>query len=144
MAFTVTNKWLDYMHTAAISGSTDIRQIVFKGTVPSVATMRDWDFVSDAIASTLDEAAVAGYSRPDPTVTYTPSDASDNVVISCPATVLTSVAAGETWTAVGWYVNVGTDATNVLIGVDVPTPATLVTNGQNVTLPALQLTVTGS
>jgi hypothetical protein len=118
--------------------------IVFKGTVPSVATMRDWDFVADATASTLDEAAASGYSRPDLTVSYTPSDASDNVVISATAPVLTSVAAGETWTAVGYFVQTGSDATATLLGVDVPTPSTLATNGQNVTLPALSLTITGS
>ena len=64
MAFTVTNKGLDYLLGTAISGSTDIRMIVFKGTVPSVATIRDWDFVSDATASTLDEAAASGYRGP--------------------------------------------------------------------------------
>ena len=39
---------------------------------------------------------------------------------------------------------VGADSANPLLGVDVPTPTTLATNGQNVTLPALSLTVTGS
>ena len=144
MPFTVTNKWLDYMHGTVISAGTDIRMVVFKGTVPSVATMRDWVFVSDALASSLDEAAASGYTRPDPTISYTPSTASDNVVISAPAPVLTAVATGETWTAVGWYVHVGADGANPLIGIDMPTPTTLVTNGEDVTLPALLLTVTGS
>ena len=145
MAFTVTNQGLEHIVANAISSSTDIRMVVFKGTVPAVATMRDWSFVSDAIASTLDEAAASGYTRPDlASVTVTASDASDNVTITAAAPVLTSVASGETWTCVGYFIQVGADTANPLIGIDVPTPSTLATNGQNVTLPALLLTVTGS
>jgi hypothetical protein len=60
---------------------------------------------------------------------------------------LTSVLTGETWTAVGFYIEPvagASDTTRTLLGVDIPTPSTLTTNGQNVTLPALLLTITGS
>ena len=55
--------------------------------------------------------------------------------------MLTSVAAGETWTCVGYYDRVAGNDTDVLIGIDVPTPSTIATNGQNVTLPALLINV---
>jgi hypothetical protein len=144
VAFTVTNEWLEYATANPVTAATDIRAIVFTGAVPAAATIRDLDTVADALATTLNEAAASGYSRPDPTITVTPSDASDNLIISCPPPTLTSVAAGETWTAVGWYVHSGADSGNVLIGIDVPTPSTLTTDGENVILPALQLVVTGA
>jgi len=79
-----------------------------------------------------------------PGVTVAPSDVSDSVTITATAPVLTSVAAGETWTCVGYFIQTGSDATATLLGIDVPTPSTLDTNGQNVTLPALLLTIPGS
>jgi hypothetical protein len=127
------------------SGSTtpDLRMIVFKGTVPSTATIKDFNLISDAIATTLDEAAASGYTRSnaalDLTITVTEDDTNDKVTITAPAPVLTSVAAGETWTCVGYYFRVAGNDTDQMLGIDVPTPATLDTNGQNVTLPALLL-----
>ena len=120
----------------------DIRMIVFKGTFPAPSAIKDLNTVADAIATTLDEAAASGYSRAnaalDLTITVTEDDTNDKVTITAPAPTLTSVAAGETWTAVGYYLyNAGADSTKELIGIDVPTPATIDTNGQNVTLPAL-------
>ena len=152
MAFTVTNKGMEYLLANAITGSTDVRLIVFTGTVPSGPTMKDFDNVSDALASSLNEATATSVSwtpgRVDPgALTVTASEVSDSVVLSTAAPVLTSVAGTETWTAVGFYIEPtsgASDTTRTLLGVDVPTPSTLTTNGQNVTLPALLLTVTGS
>lgn len=147
--FTVTNKGMEYLLANAITTSTDVRMIVFKGTVPSSATMKDFDNVNDALASSLDEATAASASwtpgRIDPgPLTITPSEVTDNVIITTPAPVLTAVTTGETWTAVGFYIEAANDTARTLLGVDVPTPTTLTTNGQNVTLPALLLTITGS
>ena len=105
--------------------------------------------MSDALATTLDEATATSVSwtagRIDPgTLTITPSEALDNIVITTPAPVLTAVTTGETWTAVGFYIEGANDTARTLLGVDIPTPSTLTTNGQNVTLPALLLTITGS
>jgi hypothetical protein len=149
VAFTVTNKGMEYLLANAITTATDVRLIVFKGTVPSGATMKDFDNVADALASTLDEATATSVSwtpgRIDPgPLTITPSETTDNIVITTPAPVLTAVTTGETWTACGFYIEGASDSARTLIGVDVPTPSTLVTNGQNVTLPALLLTITGS
>jgi hypothetical protein len=152
MAFTLTNKGTEFLLANAITTATDVRIIVFKGTPPNGATMKDFDNVADAIASTLDEATATSVSwtpgRVDPgPLTITMSEVTDNVVITTPAPVLTSVLTGETWTAVGFYIEPvagATDTTRTLIGVDIPTPSTLTTNGQNVTLPALLLTITGS
>jgi hypothetical protein len=41
MAHTMTNRGLFYLENNAISSSTDIRQAVFIGSAPSVATIRD-------------------------------------------------------------------------------------------------------
>jgi hypothetical protein len=149
MAFTVTNKGMEYLLANAITASTDVRLIVFKGTVPTGATMKDFDNVADALASSLDEATATSTSwtpgRIDPgPITITASEALDNIVITTPAPVLVSVLSGETWTAVGYYIEGASDAARTLLGVDIPTPSTLTTNGQNVTLPALLLTITGS
>lgn len=149
MAFTLTNKGTEYLLANAITASTDVRLIVFTGTPPNGATMKDFDNVADAIASTLNEATATSTSwtpgRVDPgPLTITPSEALDNVVITTPAPVLLAVTTGETWTAVGFYIEAANDTLRTLIGIDIPTPSTLTTNGQNVTLPALLLTVTGS
>lgn len=148
MAFVVTNKWLDYCHGTVISAATDIRMLVFTGTVPSTATIRAFDFVQNAIDSSLNEATASGYSRQDLTISYTPESAGgNNLVISATAPVLTAVASGQTFVAVGYFVETAaspTDSNRVLIGIDVPTPPTIDTNDANITLPALSLTVTGS
>jgi hypothetical protein len=149
MAFTLTNKGTEFLLANAITAATDVRIIVFTGTVPNGATLKDLDNVAEAIATTLNEATATSASwtagRVDPgPLTITPSEVTDNVIITTPAAVLTSVTTGETWTAVGWYIEGASDTARTLIGVDIPTPSTLTTNGQNVTLPALLLTVTGS
>jgi hypothetical protein len=55
----------------------------------------------------------------------------------------TAVAAGETWTFVAYYVEGASDAARTLIGIDAPA-SSQVTNGGNITGPALTVNVTGS
>jgi hypothetical protein len=143
MPFTFTNRGLFTFLNSAISGSTDIRMAVFKGTVPSVGSIRDMNFLNELTAVST-EAAASGYSRADlASVTVTESDGSDNVTLTAAAPSWTSVAVGETWTHVAYYVEGGSDAARVLIGVDDPA-SDLVTNGGNIVGPALSITVTGS
>jgi hypothetical protein len=153
MAFTMTNRGMYYMLTAAFTSGTttpDLRMAVFKGTVPAVGSIRTMNFLSEVTSAGMTEAAATGYTRTNTqldltlTVTEEPSGA-NSVTISAPAPVLTAVAAGETWTAVAYYCNNGgADSTKELVGIDVPTPPTLATNGADVTLPALLITITGS
>lgn len=143
MPMTLANRGLYHLMNTAISGSTDIRAAVFKGTVPSVAAIRDMNFLSDLTAVST-EAAASGYSRADLAgVTLTESDASDNVTLVATAPTWSSVAVGETWTHVAYYIEGASDAARVLISVDDPA-ADLVTNGGNVTGPTPSWTVTGS
>jgi len=143
MAFTMTNRGLFYLLNNAISASTDIRAAVFKGSAPAVATMRDYDFLS-SLTGAMTEAAASGYARVDlASVAITESDASDNVTITAAAWTMNSVAAGETWTAIGYYVEGASDAARTLLGVDVPS-SSITTNGSNITGPALLITITGS
>jgi len=139
----VTNRGLFTIANTAISASTDIRAAVFKGALPSVAAIRDYNFLSELTAA-MTEAVASGYSRADlASVTITESDASDNVTITAAAPTWNSVAAGETWTAIAYYVEGASDAARVLLAVDDPA-ADLITNGGDVTGPALSITITGS
>ena len=143
MPCTMTNRGLHTLLNSAISGSTDIRMAVFKGTVPSVASMRDMNFLSELTAVST-EAAAVGYSRADlASVTLTESDGSDNVTLTAAAPAWAGVAVGETWTHVAYYIEEASDAARILLCVDDPA-SDLVTNGGNVTGPALSITVTGS
>lgn len=140
MPHTVTNRGLFTFFNSAISGSTDLRAAVFKGAAPSQAAIKDMNFLSDLIA-VMTEASATGYARADLAgVTLTESDASDNITFVATAPTMTSVAVGETWVAIAYYIENASDATRALISVDVPS-STLVTNGGNVTLPAFSLTV---
>lgn len=135
-----TNRGLYYLLNNAISGTTDIRQAVYKGAAPSQATIQDWNFVSD-ITST--EAAASGYSRADlASVTLTEDDTANNVTLTAAAPTYTSVAAGETWTHVAYYIEAGADSSRTLLLIDVPA-SSVSTNGGNITGPALNVTVTG-
>ena len=139
----MTNRGLYYLMNNAISGSTDIRAAVFKGAAPSAATIRDYNFLSELTAA-MTEAAASGYARADLAgVTITESDASDNVTITATGPTFTSVAAGETWVAIGYYIEGASDAARTLLSVDVPA-STVVTNGGNITLSGLTYTITGS
>jgi hypothetical protein len=145
MPFTFSNRGLFTLLNTAISGSTDLRQAVFTGTVPASATIRDWNFLSEVIADASSaEAVAAGYARADLAgVTLTENDASDNVTLVATAPTYTSVASGETWTFVAYYIEGASDAARTLIGIDAPA-SSIPTNGGNITGPALSVTVTGS
>ncbi len=143
MAFTFANRGLYTLMNSAISGTTDIRQAVFKGAAPTVAAMRDMNVLSD-LTAVMTEAAAAGYARADLAgVALAEDDALDKVTLVATAPTYSNVAAGETWTAVAYYIEAATDATRTLIGVDV-TAATQVTNGGSITGPALSVNITGS
>lgn len=145
MAFTFANRGLYYLLNTAISGTTDLRQAVFTGTVPAAATIRDWNFLSDVIADASSaESVAAGYARADLAgVTLAEDDASDKATLVASAPTYTSVAAGETWTFVAYYVEGASDAARTLIGIDAPA-SSQVTNGGNINGPALSVNVTGS
>lgn len=145
MAFTFANCGLYTLLNSAVSGTTDLRQAVFTGTVPSAATIRDWNFLSDVIAdATSAEAVASGYARADLAgVTLAEDDALDKVTLVASAPTYTAVAAGETWTFVAYYVEGASDAARTLIGIDAPA-SSQVTNGGNITGPALTVNVTGS
>lgn len=145
MAFTFANRGLYTLLNSAISGTTDLRMAVFTGTIPAAATIRDWNFLSDVIADASSAEAVAsGYSRADLAgVTLAEDDALDKVTLVATAPTWTTVAVGETWTFVAYYVEGASDAARTLIGIDAPA-SSIVTNGGNVTGPALAVNVTGS
>jgi len=137
MAIIVTNRGMHILGTDNAS-TLDLRVAAFTGTVPAAGTIRDWNTLADAVASALVEAAVGGYARTDVSgVSFTEQDGTDTVEWRGDAMVLTSVAAGETWTCVAWYKENAGD-TGDLIAIDEPA-ATLVTNGGNVTLPAFSI-----
>lgn len=146
MAHNMTNRGLMTIENTAISSATDIRAAVFKGTAPSAATIRDMNFLSDLIAVST-EAAAVGYARADlASVAIAENDTPDTVTITAAAPTMTSVAAGETWTHIGYYIETAstpTDANRILLSVDTPT-SSIATNGSNITLPALTYTTTGS
>lgn len=139
----LTNRGLHTLANSAISGSTDIRAAVFKGSPPAEGTIRDYNVLSD-LTGAMTEAAASGYSRADlASVTLTESDANNNVTLTAAAPTWTSVAAGETWTAIGYYIEGANDGARTLLSVDIPS-SSLVTNGGNVTGPALTYTISGS
>lgn len=145
MAFTFTNRGLYTLLSAAISGSTDLRQAVFTGTVPAPATIRDWNTLADVIADAGSaESVAAGYARADLAgVTVAEDDALDVATLVASAPTYTAVAAGETWTFVAYYIEGASDAARTLIGIDAPA-SPQVTNGGSIIGPALSITLAGS
>ena len=142
MAHTLANRGLHTLLASAISGSTDLRALVIKGAVPTAATIRDLNTVADLLAeASVAEAAASGYSRQDLAgVTLTESDDNDNVTLVASAPTISSVAAGETWLAIAYYVEGASDAARLLISVDEPS-SSIPTNGSDITLPAFSLTL---
>lgn len=141
MAFMFANRGIYSLLNLATSGSTDIRQAVFKGAPPNAATVADYNFLSDVTAG-FTEAAASGYARADLAgIAIAESDASDNATLVATAPTYTAVASGETWTFVAYYIFNASDAAAVLIGIDDPA-SDLITNGGNVTGPALSVTLT--
>lgn len=143
MTMTMTNRGLYHLLNTAISGSTDLRAAVFTGSVPSVASIRDMNFLSDLTAVST-EAAASGYSRADLAgVTLTENDAADKVTLVATAPEWANVAVGETWTHVAYYIEGASDAARVLVAVDDPA-SDQVTNGGDITGPTPAWDVTGS
>lgn len=140
MAATMTNRGLHVLATNDAS-ALDVRTAAFVGTVPAVSTMRDWNFLSEAIASSLTEAAATNYARQDLAgVQAVESDASDDVTWSATAPTISSVGAGETWTCVVHYKQNASDAAAEIIYIDEPA-STQVTNGGDITLPQFSVTI---
>jgi len=71
MPHTVTNRGLYNFFNTAISGTTDLRAAVFKGSAPTVGAIKDMNFLSD-LTALMTEAAAAGYSRQDLQVSLFP------------------------------------------------------------------------
>jgi hypothetical protein len=140
MAHIVTNRGL-YLLGKDDASAMDIRMAVFTGTVPAAATIRDWNFLSEVIASALNEATVANYARMDLAgVTLTEVDGSDTATLTATAPTINNVGAGETFTCVAFYKFNASDAAAEVLSVDEPA-APIITNGGNITFPALSLTV---
>ena len=140
MAHIVTTHGIHALLSLATTGTTDLRMAVFVGAEPAAATVRDYDFLS-SVTGAMTEAAAANYGRQDlANVTITEVDGSDNVTITADAPTINSVGAGETWTTVAYYIYNAADAAAVLISLDTPA-SSIATNGGNITLPALSLTV---
>ena len=141
MAHVVTNHGIHTLLNQAVSGTFDIRMAVYTNAVavPAAATVRDWNVMSDV---TMTEAAAANYARQDlASVTLTEVDGSDNVTLTAAAPTINSVGSGETWASVVYYLYVdGTAGNDIVLSVDEPA-ATIATNGGNITLPALSLTI---
>lgn len=140
MAATITNRGLLVLADNDAS-SLDVRTAVFTGTVPAASTMRDWNFLSEAIASALVEAAATNYARQDlANVATAEDDGADEVTWTADAPTISSVGAGETWTCVVHYKQNASDAAAEIIYVDEPA-SPLVTNGGDVTLPQFDITI---
>jgi hypothetical protein len=140
MAVMFANRGLYSLLSVAISGSTDLRQAVFKGTPPNAATVADYNFLSD-VTGAHTEAAASGYVRADLAgVTLAENDTPNNATLVADAPTYTAVAAGETWTFVAYYIYNASDSAAVLICIDDPA-ADQVTNGGNIVGPALSVTI---
>jgi hypothetical protein len=133
MAKTWTNRGLHAYGQGTLSTAT-LKLVALKGTAPSTATIRDYNFASEVIAGfSAGEAAASGYTRPTITVTFTEDDTNDrdNVAFSSPS-FGAAVGTGETWTAVACINNAGAnDAAHELYWVDV-LAAGFPTNGSGV------------
>jgi hypothetical protein len=137
----IPTKGLYLLASQAITPATDIRVAALKGTTPTLAIIRDLNTLADVIATTWDEAAVAGYARADlASVAVTENDAGDAVTITAAAPTMPTVAAGETWVAMAYYIHDADDALAEILSIDVPS-SPVITNGSSITLPALSITV---
>ena len=144
MPFTMTNHGLAELLAQNITAATDLRALVFKTTTPTVAQIRDCNTVADLLALTT-EAAASGYTRATLAgLAITENDTADQVTITANSYQWATVASGETWLGIGYFIHTGAnDSVRSLVGVDVPT-ASIATNGGSITLSSLLITVTGS
>jgi hypothetical protein len=142
MPFVMTNKGINYLLTNAISASTDIRALVCSDAgSPTDAQIEDLDFVSGLAALSLVEVTNAGYARADlASVAIAEDDANNWTLISAAAPTINSVGAGNVWKRIVYFVQVGADGTNPVLGIDTPA-ATVTPNGGNITLPALAIRI---
>lgn len=126
---------------AATTGTTDIRAAVFKSAPPSQATFANYNFLSEVTAAHT-EAAATNYARQDLAgVAVTEVDGSNKATITATAPTMNTVASGETWQFIVYYLYNASDAAAEVICMDDPA-ADLITNGGNVTLPALSIDFT--
>ena len=140
MAATVTNRGL-FLLAKDDASTIDLRMAVFQGTAPAAGTMKDWNSLADVIASALTEATAANYARMDLAgLTLTEVDASDQVTWVATAPTINAVGSGNTFTTVAYYKEAATDADREVMVIDVPA-SPLVTNGGDVTFPALNVTI---
>lgn len=142
MPFVMTNKGINYLLANAVSAATDIRALVCSDAgTPTDAQIEDLDFVSGLGAIGLVEVTNGGYARADLAgVAIAEDDANNWTLISATAPVINNVLAGNVWKRIVYFVQVGADSANPVLGIDTPA-ATLTPNGGNVTLPALAIRV---
>jgi hypothetical protein len=143
MGFVMANRGLFTLISTAISGSTDFRCLVTSSVgSPTDAQLEDLNFVTDLGGVGLVEVTNVGYARPDLAgVAVAEDDSGNKVAITATAPVINNVQSGDVWKRIVYFVQVGADSTNPIIGVDTPA-ATLTPNGGNVTLPPLVVNVT--
>lgn len=142
--YTATNRGVNHVLENDISAA-DVRQgVITDATVPTVAAIRNMNFVADLLTSgsgPATEAAAAGYARQSlGAVTVTEDDGADENTVTTGNATYTTPAIGENWAAVFYFVFVTDDTDSVLLGVgvaDTPIP----TNGQDVTGRGLDWTV---
>lgn len=133
---TLTNRGLFAIVNRAISSSTDIRQGVLTGAVPTDATIRLLDTVADLLA-VASEAQVVGYARQQlADVTVYEDDANARISVTAAKAEMPAVESGETWTGVFYYIEGSTDASRTLLSVGEVDPA-YSTAGVAVMLPGL-------
>lgn len=114
----------------------DVRALVVAGaSVPAGAENPDLNTVSELLAvSGVVEAAASGYARTAITgEVVLENDTTDTADLDCADLAYTSVATGETWRAVVFYVEGASDAARDLVSLNTlssPIP----TNGGNISL----------
>jgi hypothetical protein len=142
MPFVMTNKGIFTLLNTAVSAATDIRCLVCSDAgSPTDAQIEDLDFVSGLGAIALVEVTNGGYARPDlASVTVAEDDANNWTQISAAAPTINSVLAGNVWKRIVYFIQVGADSANPVLGIDTPA-ATITPNGGNITLPALTIRV---
>jgi hypothetical protein len=144
MPFVMTNKGIHYLLNNAVTASTDIRALVCSSVgTPTDAQIEDLDFVSGLGAIGLVEVTNSGYTRAQldlAGVAIAEDDTNNWVQISATAPTVSTVLAGDVWKRIVYFIQVGTDATNPVLGIDTPT-STITPNGGNITLPALVIRV---
>ena len=142
MPFVMANRGIFYLLNNAVTAATDIRALVCSDAgSPTDAQMEDLNVVTDLAGIGLVEVTNGGYARPDlASVAIAEDDTGNWTQISAAAPTINSVAAGNVWKRIVYFVQVGADGSNPILGVDTPT-LTVTPNGGNVTLPALVIRV---